>query len=107
MTEDLQVENDKIVAAVKELLNGDPYVRLTMLASNNSPFRGLHIHCGLGQDHYVNENIRDPQVLAEIVKGFQAGQRIGREDGVKEIRSNMLSILGVSVEDNKIIHVDA
>jgi hypothetical protein len=102
---EIQVENDVIIAELKKHFpNHRP--RLTMTQSNGYGFRGLHIHMGLGQDHFVVDQIRDINVLIQIVRAFGAAHRIGRADGVAENRGQFMSALGITVENHQITYVD-
>jgi hypothetical protein len=93
-----QKQNDEILVELRKHYPSAP--RLTMTASNNLGFRGLHLHLGLGKDHYVNDGIRDLTALLEIVKGFMAGHTIGMGDGMNVVQARLHNALGFDVDSD-------
>jgi hypothetical protein len=93
----IQSENEEILAELKHYFpNYLP--RLTMTQNSNVGFRGLHIHMGLGKDHFVADEIRDVKVLIEIVRAFGAAHLIGHNEGIEDNRNAIISALGITIE---------
>lgn len=96
MSDKLQKENDSLVEQVRTLANTD--ARLSMVASSAAHARGLHIHLRLGQDHFVDPEIRDPKILAEVVKAFEAGCRFGSDNGIRRNQAILREAFGLSTD---------
>lgn len=105
-----QAENDGLVAEVRKLLETGfclptAYLGLYMNANACVGSRGLHINNGLGRDHYVHEGIRDPFVLAEIVRSYVTGHNDGTKDGMNMCEQRQREAMGVYEDDEGYLRI--